>query len=772
MWIFIYEIAQIIQKMSFDSIVTSYIAILGIFVTLVSISISLNKEIRQKLLVKYFMKDFWIRSYCLLYVISSVIIFASFFFSCQYENEARFILLFAIFIATIGLVAYFIWRLNREYFYKLVLDEIETSFKEKDNERLKRAKEDLISNIGFVQLNNAQLDEETRVFEQFIDMSIKYKKTTASSLSLIDPLEHFIMETKPFDQKLLDTYLNALYALKLKKPIKIENLIRYQDVLYLVINRAFFEINGLNPTLNTSGLYIREFADIRTLDIFEKTADEREIQNFARLRQNTIACLYRLNVLIINANMTEEAKKVYLITQLSELNKALEYLDMYDATRFCKDYYDYKFKGTHTVEIKLVDSKLAVLNELTNNLQLKKEEIFFLILGKIAYGDLPKSFFEIALKIYYLGDFKTHFLKMQKSLDLTFAFHDTFSGGAQFMPQFNFARYKLLIFFYEYQKDAFSLDVFDKLEKDQFLEVLMPFEKEIDAIDVSFIIKYFDVEPKKLNAFKKAIKKHLKEMQERLKIDENKYLSESSAKKEYVDKFIYDVKRIWTENQDKLKKFIHVQPVTDLKGETSFGQYRLFSKEWFLDSFYKGISMSRDAGLNFGSGQIAGKNIAILDKFIEKLTKKTLQKKNFVQELGRLLLQNRIYYFAYNRDDLTIYTLDKLVWVRDDQVEAELTINNSLVKFLTVHPKDKNVLFEERAIILKQNKCGFSGEDDELVIRVTDNFTEDEIKKLIATSPDKSKARDELKRQVKIRVAERFEVQKDPSKEAYEIILV
>jgi len=767
----IIEFTQIAEKMSFESVVAGYIAIFGILITLISISTVLTKEIRQKLLVKYFIKDHWLLGYFLFYFACLIAVFFGFFFSYALEKEVRFVLFILTFGATIGFTVYFILHLNRKHFYSLLLREIESSLKENNGKKLMEAIDDFVGSVNYVKVNNALFDEEVEALEKFIDMDIEHQKTPYLGVS------YFLMKIKPFDQHIFDLFLDALYNL-LGKANNIEKRILYQDILNTVIIRVFSTINKFNSAINNSGLHIRQFSDIRTLQVFEKTKSESEISAFGKLRENTINDLYKLAYFIINLDIAERIKKNYLLTQLSELNRAMEHLDNYEITRFCEKYYDYKFSSVNEQEVELAENKMKIVSNLNELLQKKRENLFFLILYKIEKDELEKTFFEIAMKIYYSGDFRDRFLKMQKSKtfdDISFVGYNDFEGGVQSIPSFNYVRYKLLVLLYEYQKNKTAIDRFNNLEKEHFNESAMPLEKEIKKIDRNFVNKYFDIDEKKLSEYETKLTNLLKERLKKLKKDEDKYLSESLAKKEYIDKFEEDVRKIWVDNQKKLGEFIDIRPTRETEKMLSFGQYRLFPKEWFLESFYKNIALSRDAGGEFGLGQVRGKNGAIIEKFLEKLSikdRRKISRQKFSQQLSNLLEAGKTYYLAYGLNELKTYTIDGLNWKRHDYIEAELTLNDSIIRFLTLHPKNRILLFEEKAIILNQSQYGFKDKREDLFIDIDNTFTKDEISKLTESKSGRKMTKEDIQKTVKIRIAEKFNIEKNEDKKAYEIVLI
>lgn len=758
-----------VPNISYESAIGYFFAILGVFVTLISVTAALNQEIRQKLLVRYFSRVWWIQSY--VYLVFMGFLIASFSLLIDLPNMREVIIgmVFLLFLLSLIFVIVFIRKLNREYFYKLLLQRIEKKLRKEDNIYRVEPFNDFVSNVGYVLRRNMDLEDEQVAFKKLVDITIKHNQTPY--------LVGMLRDLRQARSDLFNTFLQALYDLRAEKTPTFKEALIYQHLLVQIIRSAFAETRVFDAKLNTSGLYIKEFFDIRLLDKFKSTASEEEINDFVHLAKHTIDSLYQLCMLIVDLQLPSDTKETYLLTQLGELNKAMEYYNHLSEIDFCPQYYDWKFKDEHPDAVKLAEKKLSIVGQLHQYVQEKKAQAFDITLQKIDTGDLASGFFELALKIYRSKGFKEQFYRTSFIDTLSSLQYDWFEGGAQSMAAFNFAKYKLLMLLYDFKKDPESVSQFQNLQKEHFNDTASPFESALNEMDMEFVAKYFTIEEKQMKIFSKKILAELKKRLKDLEIQEKKYHRESAAKAEYVKTFKEDVKKIWTENQEKLKEFLKIN--TKSGGEklmVTFGQYKLHEKEWFLESFYNNVSKARDAGRWYGRDQIISKNKHIIESFVEKqLThddEVKLSKSKFVADLKKILKGKKTYYFVFDSREFEIYSIEGLNWKRSDLILAELPVGQAKLQFLSLHAQGKNILFEKGAIILDQYEKGFENNKEEIFVDVEGNFTTDEQKKLIEAPDNKINSKDDINEYVKIRISEKFQIRRDNKKQAYQVELI
>ena len=137
-----------------------------------------------------------------------------------------------------------------------------------------------------------------------------------------------------------------------------------------------------------------------------------------------------------------------------------------------------------------------------------------------------------------------------------------------------------------------------------------------------------------------------------------------------------------------------------------------------------------------------------------------------------MLEDGKTYYVVYNPQFLTLLPQD-VEWYNDEKlIRGRLTLEDSQIYILNIPFSGKGMLlFEEQAITLEQFNYGFPGVNEQLYVEVEDTFTEDEINKLIETPNNNLNTEDDVKQMVKIRIAEKFEVVRDESKQVLGIEL-
>ena len=532
----------------------------------------------------------------------------------------------------------------------------------------------------------------------------------------------------------------------------INKVIYLQNKFYELIETYFMISDKLSPKLNTSGLYLREFLDIRYLDEFEKTNDEEWIKRYGFLINNTIERLFSLCKLILSLQIDENTKKTYLINQLSELNKTLEYFD----------------RRMGALEENTL--KKEIITSAVSNLLRRKLELFYLILYFIETGQLGKEFFSVAMKLYNSGSLeKEGYFDFIDLESLDWFNYDSFRGGGQTISRFNQNKYRIVISFYKYLQDGI-LDI-DKFKNENFQDYVSPsFKESLAKLDEKFIRGYFDFELKTFINFKKKLQNELKKKNEEILKKEEKHILNSDLKEEYIKKFKEDCKEVWKKNQEEIEIFLKIIEVTGgNKIKEAFGQYVLFDKVWFIESHDKNIGFDRSAGLDFGRGQIIGKKDKILKLIVNCFDNAKGDKKieigDIYQELSKITESKKEYYLFYN-SDLKIYSIPGMNWSRKDGITASLKINNSNINFIHANIP-QSILIEKDSFILKQYKQGFDKFEESLYVDI------EKIDKKEALKSGKTKitSEEELMKKVKIRIAEKFELERNEDKKVPFFIL-
>lgn len=565
-------------------------------------------------------------------------------------------------------------------------------------------------------------------------------------------------------EEILGIEITNLYEQKglfFKSPAIVAKL---QDKLTNLLVNGFRKIGYFSPRMNTSGLYIKEFLDIRYLDVFKNSNDVNWIQEYDYLISNTIKNCFLLCKSIIELDLKVELKRRYLIEQLGNLNTALEHHDYFDGRDFLDNYYGLKSKSQHTdlenQQLESADKKLNIIKTQKEYLKEKQSELFYLILHNIDKQELPKDFFDVALKIYNLKDFDRQYDEYEPFDKLDWLNYDQFTGGVQAIASFTFNKYRLLISFYKYLKTG-NVDI-KEFENENFTDQTFSFEKELGNITEEFISKYFDYEKIKFVQFKTQVLKEINEKKETLIKDKQNYIINTSLKEEYLNKFVKDCKEAWEADQKNLSEFMLLRQAEDgNKIKTFFGQYTLFNKDWFLDSFNKDVDISRDSGKNFGRSQGNSKTkqvLYLIDKLFDKQKDKEIVVKDVLSDLEKEIQPNKEYYLFYS-SELDVYKIPKLDWNRQGMEIANTIINNSKIH-LCYSFNPEILLFEKDSFILKQYSQGYENIDEPLVVQIQILDKDDEIRQILKSNKN-FKSVEEVKQMVKIRIAEKFEVERN-----------
>ncbi|MCF7910546.1 hypothetical protein K9L16_02635 [Candidatus Pacearchaeota archaeon] len=114
---------------SFQEYLFLHFTIIGILVTLIAITTSLTKEIRQDLIWKYYLTSKIVLVYYGFIILSFFITIFSYLFDVWELSNIIFILAVLSFIAMVFFIPYFLYMLKREWLYKRIVEEFRNEIK-------------------------------------------------------------------------------------------------------------------------------------------------------------------------------------------------------------------------------------------------------------------------------------------------------------------------------------------------------------------------------------------------------------------------------------------------------------------------------------------------------------------------------------------------------------------------------------------------------------------------------------------------------------------
>lgn len=752
-----------------ENYILSFFTIIGILVTLISISTSLTKQVRQDLITKYILK----RNFILYYVIYLCInlLFSVSFFYLNYPIDVLLIFYVFMILYTFYFVARFILTLNRNTLYDEVLREYKKELK--TQEKRKESKKNmiksqfesldtLIKNISFIQISDSDFIEETKIIKELFIFSINQGKE-----------ELFI----PFYNNLVDRISNPKFARQMisllyeLKYVFFDNLriIRLlQDLLYNLLFNQFSKIKELDKTLNTSTLYLKEFMDIRYRDKFIK-CDINELDEFETLFNNTINRITALCELILNIDIDDKIRYSYFLEQIGNLNKLFEEYKHIHQIDFDSNYYSLIAKNNKTESekelISLIDRKIKIIEKQKNNVKKEELDLLYLIMYYTENNKLDKRFFNIVVKLYNSEKFSELYYNSYEAFNskLDSFNYDWFNGGAQGIAPFNKIKYNLVISYYNYVENNF-LDLSNFSKEFYGEHTRYNFESEMNSLTWDFLNLFLKCDENNLKKFKKEALKNIKEQKKKYSQDEIKYIVETPLKSEFVEKFKEDCKKSWDELQEYLKKIFSIEYKDNEQNKIKnfFGIYKLFEKKWFLDSFDKNIGYARDTGNMFGRDQTHSKKVNIVNKIDETFNPKR-DKEVIIDDLF-INIKNNVEdgkeYYLFHNSKIDIYQLPNLTWIRDYWQKAELKINNSKIHIFFIH-SNNTIMFKKGDFSLIQYNQGFEDRNEKLITDVELLTTDIEIQDIINSNQNSYKTADEVKQLVKIRIAEKFEIKRN-----------
>ena len=761
-----------------DSFLILYFTVLGILVTLIAISSNITKEVRQGLFFDYYIDSDFLRLFFICYIAPFLIGFFGYVRDVKYLNQFLIISIPILFFWTLYTVRLFVKRINRDWLYQKLFKKFKSDF-EKETKRIEEKNEphtktrltsldDFLKNLTYIETTSNDFIEELEFIKGVGRVALKTDKG-------------YIFDR--FFEQLKTTVENPRFLSKLRSSLYYSMREDYFDNLRVVIKlqtiytglviHGFSKTKEFDESLDIDGFRIKDSFDILYVHTYKKTTDKEWIKDYDALAVNTINRVFNLCWLIIYLDIHPKYKKRYLTGQLSSMVKILEYYNNVHGQDFLKDYnyleYNEDLSEAGEKSLKLADKKVKIIKDLKEVLWGKVSKLFYMILYEIDLGALQKDFFEIALKIFKIEEFEKQYYNYYISRDLNFLNYNRFQGGAQSVASFNFIKYKLLLSLYEYlQKN--DLDI-RKYSDEHFSKHKMPgFYNQVDILDSDFVRKYFDIDQKKLDEFREKVKKELDNKVKNLEKNKREYIADTDLKEEFVNKFKSDCKEYWNKNQEFLKRFLkYTEKDGGNKVKNFFGQYTLYDKEWFLDSFDKTVSLVRSSWEDFGRGQVRSKTETILSKihgmFDETLDNpdKEIIVKDLYADLKKEIVKKNEYFLFYNRDIWDkIYEDPRLyrqLYKRQDIETRQIEINNSKI-YLCYANIENSLLFKRGSFILEQFKEGYEGRKEPLVVEIEKIEDEDDIKN-IKKKNTKLKTKEDVQQMVKLRIAEKFDIKRN-----------
>jgi len=117
---------------SLETYLFLHFTILGVFVTLVALTTTLTKEVRQDLIWKYYLKTPLVIIYYCAIIISFVITLVAYLYIKINFSGLIFFLSAFIFFYTIYFIPTFLLRLRRGWFYNKIFEELKHEIEEKE----------------------------------------------------------------------------------------------------------------------------------------------------------------------------------------------------------------------------------------------------------------------------------------------------------------------------------------------------------------------------------------------------------------------------------------------------------------------------------------------------------------------------------------------------------------------------------------------------------------------------------------------------------------
>ena len=739
--------------------------VLGAMVTLISISSSLTKEVRQSLFFNYYIKS----NFSIIFLTAFIVLFLSGIIAAAIRFQGSGILLSVfvvlLFYSSVSVVLVFVYALNRRWLYRELFKQFKKIIQRKKKARTKaqlKPLDDFVKNLTYIETRSCDFIEE-------IDF-IKNVSRVALKTNNGDILDQFFEQLKNIeDPRFFGKLRNSLRYLIQEYFNDLRIVTNLQKIYTGLLIHSFWKTKEFDENLNTDRFTIRYSFDVQYVHTYKKTNDKEWIKDYEGLAVNTINRMFNLCWQIIYLDIRPKYKKRYLTEQIGSMVKILEYYNPIHEEDFLENYNHLKYKEklskNEKNSLELVDEKVKIIKDLKEVLWDRVSELFYLILYEIDLGTLQKDFFETIREIFRIDEFKKQYYSDRVSRDLKFLNYNRFQGGAQSIAPFNFTKYKLLLSLYQYVQTGY-LDVAQYSDEHFSQHKVSDFRNQVNGLHPDFVGKCFDIEMEKLTEFKKKVEKEAGNKVKTLEKNKREYIANTDLKEEFVKEFKSDCKEYWNKNQKFLKRFLkYTEKEGGNKIKNFFRQYTLYDKEWFLDSFDKTISLYRSHGKDFGKIQVESKRKAILSKIDKMLNEESYNDdkiiiKDLYADLKKLIVKNKEYFLFYNWDlGKKIIEIPDIKGERDEGIAYSLEINNSKVH-LCLEKIENSLLFVKDSFILEQFKEGYEDMKETLVVKIEEIKDKKEIEIIKKNSKGKYKTDEDVKQKVKLKIAEKFNIKR------------
>jgi len=170
---------QLLNEWSIKDFILLQFTILGVIVTLVSITSSLTKEVRQDLIIKYILRRFELEIFILYFISSFLIVSLLYFFETYYLGCVIFGFVALSFVLSFLFVVLYIYNLRREKFYEILFKKFKKEVNKDKNIRKEtsllnysrtqyKTLDALIENISYVDKNNGDFIEEVKILKKIV----------------------------------------------------------------------------------------------------------------------------------------------------------------------------------------------------------------------------------------------------------------------------------------------------------------------------------------------------------------------------------------------------------------------------------------------------------------------------------------------------------------------------------------------------------------------------------------------------------------------------
>lgn len=631
-----------------------------------------------------------------------------------------------------------------------------------------REVQDILECIIHSEINEKeQLDTDFETLERLLDMSLKNKRFIEYKLA-INTLEEYSEKNQTSDILIRST-ISLIYSID-KYIFDDPDLIKTtQNFLNRLLGYHYEHIIYYSKTYATSGLYLRDFIRGEFRDKFEKETNISNIDKYGQVILNTVnVCQGIINNTITFFFKNPQSNERYLKNQLHDMISILEFYhsdtDHYDRYYFKLDEADKRKK--------IIDKKCEIIRNASGYLKINITDTAFHMIYLVENNKLPHSLNGLIFNLMRYGDIYGYtdpspFWNRSEKL---------YPSGGFSAPNFPKERYILTYLFYLKLNKIQDPPLEWKFDKLNTAQELKNATKDLKYEEINFWIKLTK------NKFRKIKIELIHKFDEAIRLcrkDKLKVIINAKPDDDLISTFKNSVHKYWKENAIVRKLFEISENYENkqtrkpkLYPDNYFGFYFLFEKSYFikdppvpwartLESDY-GISLAKNENEKIVKNIISTKELPILkdnleislNTIINKFkTKKDLvifidpKLENDFSSLKNIIPNDRlnktikppedhylcINFYRYNGIELPIYSL------------------NNINALLVLDIKNIGKLVQYNAF--KDTKEGIYIDVAEL--------EEKDIDKI----PKLSKG--ELKTKLKIRIAEKFNVE-DIKTEAFE----